>query len=717
MVYFRDMEQSIVAQQEDYLSMTVGRIDQMLYTIETHTAQWLQLNIGLVTTSDPNRMTRDYQETMRLANAMEVFKNSNRLVERIILYHGESKMALDNDYGIVKLPEYRYQHVLDAVADSSMQTGWHVMDQEGAEGSIAFISKLVPNQRGEQDVLVIVLSRQKLGAEINPMPWLLPGASVWLLSHEGDLYIEPEEQAVLPSHAEQVYLSANEKRSGVYRVENEKMASFAAVSNSGWTLFASGPRGEVLAGASHAFRRVASIMGASMLLCVLSIVAFSKWIYRPFQDLLDTFMRIRPQPERIVDEVAYLQDTIVDVEREKVALMDRWQAVSRVAVQQYLHLLLRNDAIAEQEALPDALPLDSGVISCALYVEEEQCGDTFLAQEKPLAFSAIENVAQQLLDAWPRLHGYIVSQYPSSFALIFFPENTMAEDAVRKGIGAFWLHLVRAISKQMDVDMTFGVGRLYLRHADAARSYQEAQMAVRLHLMDMQPGELYFYEDAASDRKNHGEYPRAIETQIIAQLKEGRTQDAEASLALFANTVQESGLYSYCKQAYLVLLSGLVQALIRNGQTERILRESLFEAAAKCTALDALQAFFALRVFPLFARGQQQDSDENARRIVCGVRRFVVENVTRDVSLQQCAEAVGVSASYVSRTFKRVGGVSFLEYVTRVKIDYVKERLLSGDDNIGEIAQQVGYSERNLYRTFVKLEGISPGSFREEHRK
>ena len=49
-------------------------------------------------------------------------------------------------------------------------------------------------------------------------------------------------------------------------------------------------------------------------------------------------------------------------------------------------------------------------------------------------------------------------------------------------------------------------------------------------------------------------------------------------------------------------------------------------------------------------------------------------------------------------------------------MNYVKSRLCETSKSIGEIAEEIGCSERTLYRTFIKTQGISPGAYREQRR-
>ena len=63
--------------------------------------------------------------------------------------------------------------------------------------------------------------------------------------------------------------------------------------------------------------------------------------------------------------------------------------------------------------------------------------------------------------------------------------------------------------------------------------------------------------------------------------------------------------------------------------------------------------------------------------------------------------------------FKRSTGVTVTEYLTRVRIERVKELLLNPNLRISEIAFQTGFqSLTHFNRVFLKLTGQSPTEYR-----
>ena len=84
-----------------------------------------------------------------------------------------------------------------------------------------------------------------------------------------------------------------------------------------------------------------------------------------------------------------------------------------------------------------------------------------------------------------------------------------------------------------------------------------------------------------------------------------------------------------------------------------------------------------------------------------------------DISLDSAGEALGMSPSYIGLVFRKVGGTSFLKYLTDIRMEEAKRLLRTTDLTLKEIGRLVGIENQNtLIRTFKKAEGVTPGQYR-----
>ncbi|MCZ8513712.1 response regulator [Paenibacillus filicis] len=92
---------------------------------------------------------------------------------------------------------------------------------------------------------------------------------------------------------------------------------------------------------------------------------------------------------------------------------------------------------------------------------------------------------------------------------------------------------------------------------------------------------------------------------------------------------------------------------------------------------------------------------------------FMCTAYAEDISLQQVADLVHLNKTYLSELFKKETGVSFNDYLTKVRIDKSKELILSGG-KISTLAEQVGYPNGSYFtKVFKKVMGMTPMDFKQ----
>ncbi|MGO4937836.1 helix-turn-helix transcriptional regulator [Fundicoccus sp. Sow4_H7] len=86
-----------------------------------------------------------------------------------------------------------------------------------------------------------------------------------------------------------------------------------------------------------------------------------------------------------------------------------------------------------------------------------------------------------------------------------------------------------------------------------------------------------------------------------------------------------------------------------------------------------------------------------------------------DLSLEASAQELGIDQYTLSREFKRIVGINFIEYLTDIRISHAKHLLISSDRKINDVAQQVGYNSSYFNRIFKKKTGLTPGEYRKHY--
>lgn len=200
-------------------------------------------------------------------------------------------------------------------------------------------------------------------------------------------------------------------------------------------------------------------------------------------------------------------------------------------------------------------------------------------------------------------------------------------------------------------------------------------------------------------------------------------------------------LAGLCETAVPVRLGSRLIGFLQTGQVfRRKPTQSQFERTAKLLAklgvevnLDRLKdAYFGTRVMSqkrqeaattllkIFAQHlsmlsnqvimQQQNAEPP---MIAKAKAFIQEHQTENVRLQEVAKAINMNKFYFCKRFKRVTGISFTDYLTRIRMEKCKNLLLNPNLRVSEIAFESGFqSITNFNRVFKKILGQSPTDYR-----
>ena len=99
---------------------------------------------------------------------------------------------------------------------------------------------------------------------------------------------------------------------------------------------------------------------------------------------------------------------------------------------------------------------------------------------------------------------------------------------------------------------------------------------------------------------------------------------------------------------------------------------------------------------------------------IARAKRFIAQNQNGALCLATVAKAVNTSTFYFCKLFKRATGLTFTDYVARVRIEKAKALLLDSNRRVSEVAYDVGFqSLTHFNRVFRKIVGQSPTSYRQ----
>ena len=115
----------------------------------------------------------------------------------------------------------------------------------------------------------------------------------------------------------------------------------------------------------------------------------------------------------------------------------------------------------------------------------------------------------------------------------------------------------------------------------------------------------------------------------------------------------------------------------------------------------------------LASAAYRSDPASYAETHINHVLAYIGKNLSQELRETELAELAGQSVSAFSRYFRRQAGLTFVQYVNRLRINLACQLLMAGELSITDICYQVGFNNlSNFNRQFLLLKEMSPSRWR-----
>jgi AraC-like DNA-binding protein len=128
----------------------------------------------------------------------------------------------------------------------------------------------------------------------------------------------------------------------------------------------------------------------------------------------------------------------------------------------------------------------------------------------------------------------------------------------------------------------------------------------------------------------------------------------------------------------------------------------IFDIMSNTTEYDLLAS-------PRFVQNFHYECSDRFKKIT----GYIMENFDKDISLAEIASVGSMGVTAFCNFFKEQFRVTFVEYLTTVRIGHACKLLSENDRNVVEVAYECGFNNlANFNRQFKKLKSMTPSDYR-----
>ncbi|NOU65968.1 AraC family transcriptional regulator [Paenibacillus sp. LMG 31461] len=461
-----------------------------------------------------------------------------------------------------------------------------------------------------------------------------------------------------------------------------------------------------------------------VLVCLVLGALITLWgtrrVYRPIQNLV-AYVKDGQTDEVETDEVGFvhkrwaeLSSTANDMQQQ---LSDQLPLIREIFALQLLQgrfLYYSEDQLASMLRRYN-VPADKESIVIVIAFDLQSEGKVrFQENDRELIVFAVKNIASELIQSHA-MEGIGINLLNDQVAVWLYRDPLQAEDD-ESDIKQFAERLRLLVSDYLHLQVTIGLSGKSEQISELPELYEEALLAVRSRII-VGGNQVIAHTSGKSHSDMHYRYPLEIETHFENSLQLGDRDEAVRMMDEFAKSmgaaIQKPELI---QMSYYRLLTAAIRTAYMLGlDTAQLFGESNEDPYLHIRNISTtyeLNAWFKEQlVEPIVAyvHGKQHQEHE---QLIAKVVRYMEENYHFDLSLDQCAQICGLSPQYLSKLFKKKKDLSFIEYLTKVRIEKSIELLRTTDLSVSDVAERVGYQMKNFIRVFKKQMGVTPGQFR-----
>lgn len=450
-------------------------------------------------------------------------------------------------------------------------------------------------------------------------------------------------------------------------------------------------------------------LGMVMLALALAVAA-SKSLYSPIQRLTKRiFSHDKAWKEK--NEFRLITRYIESVEQDNETLQHSIQA-AMAEVQNYtlFQLLLGNVKDSHHQG---ELNFGKGEIALLLVeLDQFHLERQFSRSDQFLYYFAVQNITEEVIGGQGLVK--IMMMRPGLFAVVCEFKGPYEAAALRSRAEA----VLNAIRTYLKLPCVISASHSANGLTGLSDAYSEGMKALTYSFI-YGHNRVILCNELDPSYSAEAEELEAYETDILHHLQTGDADASEERFRQLVELIRDN--YSLLPEemfGYFASLSGRMWNAA-DKHDERALADTpvkdwILELAKRRTLQD-VEEFILTGLFQRLRTVSKACKESHEVQLIVQVTDFIHAHYDEDLSLQLCADQVSLNTFQLSRMFKKVMGVNFVDYVINYRVGIAKEMLANPDLKVLDISDKLRYgSVKSFIRLFKKVTGVTPGSYRKQ---
>lgn len=261
-------------------------------------------------------------------------------------------------------------------------------------------------------------------------------------------------------------------------------------------------------------------------------------------------------------------------------------------------------------------------------------------------------------------------------------------------------------------NVIIGVGKTYFTLGEMINSYKEAQYAQR-YVSFMSETRILKYEDMEHSLRTPKELNK-VEHKIISSLRMGERKELLQHLSLFVRKLEDQTYMPEVKENLILnLIFKSIEILKEiDNESQTLLNEYFPQQEIQNIPTWKDMVDWLYDQIEMLSNRIIESQYYMQQSVIDKACNYINNYWKESITLQDVADYVGMNPSYLSQLFKEKMGMTYIQYLTHIRMEHAKQMLLNGEKVI-EVSEKIGYhSYRHFSDLFKKYVGVKPSSYR-----
>lgn len=651
------------------------------------------------------------------------YKSSNATLSEIFLYfHGDSNIYSSkgmSDINLTFTDIYSFSdwtsddifQEMNEIKSPIMRPIAHVQQNYREQSMLAYLVPIIPNSLYPHATVMFLMNESDLTGIMNSILNDFAGNS-YILDQNGSILTQNQHDSILKPDDVQL-LSTLE--TGIHDVQlNNRSYSVVSVQSDqyDWKYITAMPSNQFFSRMIHVQTLIILVFIAVVITFIPIAMKLAKRQYHPIEDLMK-----------------FAKLNIRDNQIEKMSSSNEWDWIrqtlhhynDRINLQEpyvrnhCLLLLMKhgkpNDEETKQLIRTLGLEIDNGTYFVVMIALDQSTEADTATQESQHVFQQLHEL--DLPDQRAQVIGIKLSQQDQIALMVSLHDD--AELDLYERTEQIVNHIHDIILEHSHFIPSISVGTSYRKLEELNESYIEAVTALETRILSNEANIIYF--DQLNLRNIETFWiPKNQLLKLVQSLKQGNEAVSTHMLDMIFHSIQSHSLsVSQMRCICYDLLNTMLKV------AAELQMSHIIESIPNIASFDTL-AELKCNLNEL----AHQICEQSIHKLECEQHSLIDDVISYmneqyadyTLSLEHISLKFSVSTSYLSRALKDRTGLSFTQYMWKLRMDEVMKQLVTTNDPLKEIIARVGYLDApNFIRKFKKETGYTPGQYRKLHKQ